>query len=409
MKHKFLSLLLAIIVSTGTMNAEIVNGTCGDNLTWTLNSESRTLVIEGSGAMTDWIYGSPWSKNIIQVSLPDGLTTIGQNAFNECTDLTNITIPNSVIAINDAAFYRSGLVSIEIPSNVASIGELALCECWNLQSIDVAANNSNYRSIGGVLFNKQATTLIQCPNARDLTSYKIPSSVLHIGISAFSYCNVGNLVIPDNVQTIGEGAFHSCVSTSVIIGDGVISIGEEAFRYCSLRSITIGKNIQDINRWAFFSCHTDTLIIYATLPPNVDNCGIEPEDCILYVPAESVDTYANTSWWKTFREIKPINEGSNYNINYLDKDESTINTQLVALILPDAPAFAGFTFLKWVVVAGDLEDGINIQATYQANEPSSAPDIVINPSNPSQKLIRNGNVFVLYGDKTYTLQGQQVK
>ena len=78
-------------------------------------------------------------------------------------------------------------------------------------------------------------------------------------------------------------------------------------------------------------------------------------------------------------------------------------------MLPVAPSITGFTFLKWVVVGGDLVDTITIQAVYQADIPSSAPAVYTNPANPAQKLIRNGNVYILTEDKTYTVTGQEVK
>ena len=69
----------------------------------------------------------------------------------------------------------------------------------------------------------------------------------------------------------------------------------------------------------------------------------------------------------------------------------------------------GFTFLRWETVAADIKLGITIQAVYQANVPSSAPAVYTNPANPAQKLIKNGNVYILTDDKTYTITGQKVK
>ena len=96
-------------------------------------------------------------------------------------------------------------------------------------------------------------------------------------------------------------------------------------------------------------------------------------------------------------------------VNYLDKNDNVIDQDAVMLSLPEAPEFAGFTFLRWEVVAGNLEDGINIQAVYEADVPQNIPAEVVNPSNSAQKLVREGNVYVLKGTNVYTIRGQKVK
>lgn len=97
-----------------------------------------------------------------------------------------------------------------------------------------------------------------------------------------------------------------------------------------------------------------------------------------------------------------------YIVTYVS-DNIDLDSENVTLHLPAVPEIEGFTFLKWIVVASDLEDGIIIQATYTADDPDSAPAVVVNPANKTQKLIREGNVFILTDTKTYTIQGQEVK
>jgi hypothetical protein len=91
------------------------------------------------------------------------------------------------------------------------------------------------------------------------------------------------------------------------------------------------------------------------------------------------------------------------------KDSTVLDSELVTLHLPIPPIFEGFTFVKWIAVSDDVMEGIEIQAVYSPDEPTSAPAVVANPSNPTQKLIREGNVYILRGDKTYTITGQLVK
>lgn len=96
-------------------------------------------------------------------------------------------------------------------------------------------------------------------------------------------------------------------------------------------------------------------------------------------------------------------------VSYIDKDENWMSEEEITLHLPQAPEFEGFTFQKWVFVAGDVDDGLFIQAIYTANDLTDAPSVVVNPSNPAQKLIREGNVYVLKGEKLYSITGQKIK
>ena len=95
--------------------------------------------------------------------------------------------------------------------------------------------------------------------------------------------------------------------------------------------------------------------------------------------------------------------------SFRDKDAEILKSEFISIAIPDAPVIDGFTFIKWQVVVGDLEDGIDIYAIYTSNTQTPAPAIYVNPANPTQKLIREGNVYILRDGKTYTVQGQEVK
>ena len=140
------------------------------------------------------------------------VTSIGGSAFRYCTSLTSVTIPDSV----------------------TSIGNCAFASCTSLTGIWVAEGNSHYANdASGVLFNKDKTTLVQCPGA--FAAYTIPNSVTSIGEYAFSHCtSLTSVTIPNSVTSIGEHAFSYCTSlTSVTISDSVTSIGEYAFYDCT--------------------------------------------------------------------------------------------------------------------------------------------------------------------------------
>ena len=96
-------------------------------------------------------------------------------------------------------------------------------------------------------------------------------------------------------------------------------------------------------------------------------------------------------------------------IKYQNKSGSVYCSEIITLNLPEAPVVSGFMFLYWKALEGNIAAGINIQAVYQANTPSEAPAVVVNPANPSQKLIREGNVYILHDGREYNLLGTHIK
>lgn len=126
------------------------------------------------------------------------------------------------------------------------------------------------------------------------------------------------------------------------------------------------------------------------------------------VTEETAITLTSTSTEKRFI-IWEAKYDMGYVVNYLDKAGATFANDVVVLNLPEAPVVAGFTFLYWKAVEGNIADGINIQAVYQADEPTEAPAVVVDPANPSQKLIREGNVYIFHGDQQYNLLGTRIR
>ena len=330
MKKRILSVVLVLSMMVSFMPiiaSAATSGTCGDNLTWTL--DNGTLTISGTGKMKDYdredYRPASWysnRKSIKNIVIEKGVTNISTYAFDGCSNLTNITISNSVTSIGGFAFGGcSSLTSITIPNSVTSIGSFAFSDCRSLTSITIP---NSVTSIGSSAFNFCSS----------LTSITIPTSVTNIAYRTFSYCkSLKSITIPNGVTSIGEYVFAGCSSlenikvddknkyyssldgnlynldktklvqysigktdkifniptgvtsidnyafagcsslTSITIPNGVTGIGDSAFSECSgLTSITILNSVTSIGDFAFSYCSSLTSI---TIPKSVISIGID--------------------------------------------------------------------------------------------------------------------------------------
>ncbi len=179
-------------------------GMCGDHLYWKYDSSTRTLQIEGSGDMWDYdpnnSYPAPWNNyngSIIKLELDSDMTSIGDYAFNGCSSLTSVMIPDGVTTIGDSAFNGcNSLKNVTIPEGVTSVCDNAFSGCSSLTSVTIS---DSVTSIGDFAFQ-------YCSS---LTSVTIPDSVTSIGYYAFYSCSsLASITIPLTVSSIGSYAFY---------------------------------------------------------------------------------------------------------------------------------------------------------------------------------------------------------
>lgn len=270
---KILALLLAVCLLLGCLPLSASaattvtddSGSCGDNVTYTFNADTGTLTISGTGEMR-YPYGwSSYKQNIVNVVVEQGVTSIGDSAFNYCSSLTSVTLPEGLTCIGSAAFLScyslkniilpEGLVSIgshafwsdsagsagsrydtyldtiTIPSTLQNLGEIEGYHAFFTVSKD---NPRYYADEQGVLFNKDKTQLIAAPRSISGT-YTVPKGVVSIQDSAFRLCqDLVSVILPEGLTTIGRSSFDCFDAFSLSA-------------YTSLTSVTVPSTLTNLD------------------------------------------------------------------------------------------------------------------------------------------------------------------
>ena len=262
---------MTVVACSTIIHAETISGTCGDNLTWTLSTEDSVLTISGTGAMNDFNY-APWyslRSFISSIIIQDGVTSIGNVAFNSCDRLSQVSMPNSITKIGYSSFSQCQVLnSIKLSDNLVSIGSYAFYSCTSLTDIKLP---NKLKDIGDAAFD----------GCYALTQITIPNSVEHIGIYAFDQCGlyinnnwnenngfyIDDCLIKANIENTGQYA----------IKEGTRLIADNAAQNASMSSILFPTTISFIGVNAFHSCtHLKSVII----PKNVKVLG---EHCLVYI------------------------------------------------------------------------------------------------------------------------------
>ena len=262
---KYCSSLIAIDVAVDNENYTAVDGVLFSNDTKNIicypegKTDKSYTIPNGVTSIGNWAFQN--CTSLTSITIPDSVTSIGDSAFEYCTSLTSITIPNSVTNIDWYAFrFCTSLTNIEIPRNVTSIGQQVFDNCISLKNIAIP---NSVTSIGEYAFR----------DCSSLTSVTIPDGVMSIGDSAFSSCSsLTSIMIPDGVTSIGKYAFYKCSSlASVTISNSVTSIGNRAFENCSsLASVTISNSVTSIGERTFYNCSS---LASVTIPESVTSIG----------------------------------------------------------------------------------------------------------------------------------------
>ena len=264
--------MLTFFFSIGFMEqsskADTVNYSEGD-FSYQLTQETKTATLQKYTGISQSV---TIPSRIDWDGASYNVTVIGQNAFRDNTTITSINIPKGVLEIDNYAFYGTNLINLSIPASVASIGEGAFNGCKSLANVTIGNNDSAEKrsteignsafsectSLSSVTIGNNVTSIgaAAFSDCSSLTSVTIPNSVTSIEYGTFSYCkNLTSVTIPNSVTSIGDEVFYRCSSLkNITIPDSVTSIGDHAFFECELVTLTMGNGVNYIDSCAFLNC-----------------------------------------------------------------------------------------------------------------------------------------------------------
>ena len=263
---------------------------------------------------------------LASLTIGNSVVTIGQYAFTDCDQLVSVTIPNSVTTIGHSAFWECNrLTSVTIGSGVTSMSDGVFMDCYNLSSVTIL---NGVTSIGDFAFS----------GCTSLKSILIPNSVISIGTYAFKDCSLESLTIPESVTSIRTGIFMGCTSlASVTIPSSITSIPMEAFTDCtSLTAITIPSSVTTISSDAFKRCNNLTFMKVDNVTPCsfYSSSFTKRTNAVLSVPVGSKSSYEAADYWKDFKKIVENIEGD---VN-VDEEVDVLDVVDIARFVVGSPA-----------------------------------------------------------------------
>lgn len=377
-----LAALLCVSVCASDGGQAVDGGTWG-NISWTLYDDGE-LQISGTGDMPDTYDADriPWAayrRDILCAAVSQGVTSIGDYAFYNCSSLTSVTIPEGVTSIGHGAFsYCSSLTGVTIPGSVTEVGDGAFQSCTNLTR---AAILDGVTKIGVSMFY----------DCTSLTDIIIPGSVAEIDGGAFSRCSsLTRVTIPEGVTEIENSTFSDCSSlTSVTIPEGVTEIENAAFSDCSsLTSVTIPDSVTEIRDWAFEGCSSLASAEFLGDAPGLGDYVFQRvgDDFIIYFHAGKSGWTSPT--WNSYRaacieapEEYSVLDGDNRNSQHI---RFTLNSEAGTatvgggydggaggqVVLPDTVTKDGVSYRVIGIDAGAFQDNVYVKSVRLG---SSAP------------------------------------
>lgn len=296
---------LTYVINKSSKNASL---TRGDNYSGKITVPS-TILYEGESYRVKGVAARAFREtSVSSVILESGIESIGQEAFGNCQQLVNVSLPPTLTTIDAHAFLSCHrLTSIVIPASVNTLGNCIFSDCANLSSLEVEEGNKTYESRGAnaIIESKTNTLLYGCKNTI------IPTSVTAIGYEAFFGSNIESIQIPGSVKTIGNNSFNCCrYLKEVILPEGLETLEGWAFGNCErLETIEFPASLTEIGPCIVNACTQLTNVVANSENPEeisddvfADNANIY-ERVTLWVPKGKIDNYKRVNGWKNFKNF----------------------------------------------------------------------------------------------------------
>ena len=411
MKKNLFTLLFAMAANVGMMNA---TGIEVNGIWYLFDNSTKTATVTYGGSNYDnndnYYYGDITVPSSVSY---DGntytVTGIGKQAFVICDGITSIVLPNTIVSIGEFAFSGcSYLSSINIPNSVTSIGRGAFGGCnsfpeendiryadtYLIKALD--KDKSSYtikegtRWIGDEAFH----------GFKNLTSFDIPNGIIEIGFQAFQGCsNLASVTIPNSVTTIGSGAFWDCSSlTSIDIPNSVTSIERKAFQGCAFSSVTIPNTVTNLEGYAFAKCKN---LISVVIPNSITSLEEDLFWSCTNLTSVTIPSSVTEIKKAVFLQCTNLNKI----INYGETPANTYSNAFDGVNKSTCKLYVPKNSINLYKSAAVWRDFYNVEAV----EDVQAIGDVTAEKLQGVKVVSDGRVFILRGDKTYTLTGQEVK
>lgn len=315
----YMSKMQEITVANGSRYYTYEDGTLYDNtglmlLIYPAGRAGVCHVPDGVEAIGQRAFAGSLVEN---VDLPASVTQVGESAFEKCSHLQRIEMPN-VVTLGKCAFKYCGslvlfstsrdiktipqeafeecksLKSVKLPSSVTTIAMRAFKNCPNIASVELP--------IGLTEIGKEAFE-----GNKALTAIDFPSALKSIGERAFKNCRgLTSVSIPDACKTLDKEAFRECTAlTAIDLGNGVTTLGDNALRETAITILVLPESVNHLGKNVTEKCKALTRVdCHALLPPKLDKLSNNKIE--LHVPSTSVDAYRNAKNWKNIKNILPL-------------------------------------------------------------------------------------------------------